>query len=977
MQYWRAFLLVLMAVRGALGVTASPLGWQQLSTKNGLLQNTVYAITSDQRGFIWLGTAEGLCRYDGHFFRTFTDSTLANHSIYDLSFLNDTLLQVAGDKGLELFNTSTLKARAVKSMPFKWGGVHLVPAGNGAAYCVVDNEGILMIGADRQGHHIRSIAQCTWLQNSSAVKYKNKLLVFSKGSEKYLEGDDAGFAERQLPYPVAGNPVMTGTTSMVFLTSQQGKMYLCRYDLQQRAVVSMEGIGLSDNNMFSRQMSYDAAGKKLYLVDRHYGLIVIDSSLHAEAYIPSEQMGLHASHDNVYLTNTIIGRTLWLSADVEGVLFTNLSGTPFAQYQQHNAGSTIIKGIYTDGQKNVYGGVLLDSFRQFTSYGVAVGAARYGCRHYPKLDAFNSIEPVGDRVLIYSRFFFGYVPTAGGETNDLTESLFKELPPGTGRNNYYEARPSGPNTGILSYENLVYHFIAERENVLLNKLHTLPNSITAIGLVDSGNYFIGTENGLWHYDNLNMRQVPTFTGYYIKHINVVEGSMCVATSAGLFLTDLEGRVTKSWSMQNHKLLNNTIYGTWRDKKDIWGSCNAGLFHIDLEKDTVFNYTADDGVQDNEFNSKAFCFTNNMLLFGGVNGINEILPKSTWFNLDSLNAYLVHIRVNDQPWAAFNEQIETIELNYTQNTLDLKFAAIAPSMSKYLKYRYRLKGLETEFHAADGALNARYIALPPDPYIFEVQICGLEQSITRQLLTIKIAPPFWQTVWFRMLMMILVVAAIYLIVKFYFRQKEQKMRAEIEALTKIQKERERISRDLHDNAGSLVTYMLMQLDDEKAAPNRTTELKHAARTLMNTLRETIWTLAEHPITNYEFCDKLITYAKKYVPVEVTFHKQLEKETLLPKESVLNMYRICQEAFNNILKHSKASHVAVFISSGESHRMKIQIADNGVGFNPENNTADTQLGMRNIFSRSKEAGLEVAVVSSPGKGTSITITLGNSS
>ncbi len=971
----RVLLLVVVAVMSTLALVASPLSWCQLSTRNGLLQNTVYAITGDSKGFVWLGTAEGLCRYDGHFFKTFSDSPLVNHSIYDLCFLNDTLLQVAGDKGLEVFNTHSFSSVVVTRMPFRWGGVHLAPARHGNAFCVVDNEGVFKLTADKQGYRFTCIATCTWLQNSSAVTYDNKLLVFARGNSTYLEGNDAGFAARKLPYPVESNPVLTGQGNMVFLTTQPGRTYLCQYNLGTNAVVSLAAITLSPNNMFSRQMSYDRWSKKLYLTDRQYGLVIIDSSLHVEASLPGEYMGMHASHDNVFLTNTVIGHTLWLTADVEGVFFANLLGAQFAHYKERNAASTIIKGIYADKQNNVYGGVLLDSFRQFTPYGLSAGATRYNCRHYPKLDAFNSIEPVGDRVLIYSRYFFGYIPVAGGNTSDLTDQLIKVLPQGTGRNSYYEARTIDYNEGLLSYENHLFHFVAGNEKLILNKQHTLPNSITAIGIIDSNNYFVGTEKGLWHYHENSITEVPKFADYYIKHINVSTAALCVSTSSGLFLADRDGRVIKSWSMQNHKLLNNTIYGAWRSKNDIWGSCNAGLFHIDLERDTVFHYTAEDGVQDNEFNSKAFCFANDRVLFGGVNGINEILPLHMWFRLSRLNAYVAGLRVNDQVWTAFNEQQHTIDLNYRQNTIDIKFAAIAPSMSKFLKYQYRLNGLESNFHSADGALTARYIALPPGEHIFEVRICGFEQSIVKQLLTIRIAPPYWQTVWFRALILIAIAVTIYLAATVYFRQKERKMRAEIESLTKIQKERERISRDLHDNAGSLVTYMLMQLDSENAAETRTTELKHAARTLMNTLRETIWTLAEHPITNYEFCDKLITYAQKYVPVEVTFTRQLEKEQLLPKESVLNMYRICQEAFNNILKHSKASHVVVYMQSDDRYRMKIEIADNGVGFDTRHQMEDTHLGMRNMLNRSKEAGLEVTVVSTPGKGTSITIILGN--
>ncbi len=201
---------------------------------------------------------------------------------------------------------------------------------------------------------------------------------------------------------------------------------------------------------------------------------------------------------------------------------------------------------------------------------------------------------------------------------------------------------------------------------------------------------------------------------------------------------------------------------------------------------------------------------------------------------------------------------------------------------------------------------------------------------------------------------------------------RKKQNELTRLNELQKERERISRDLHDNVGGQLSYVLYSLDgineeDTTKRKELTTNINDSVRSVISNLRETIWTINDEEMSLNDFSDKLKVYTREMFrnsSTQVVFSEEIETDVQLKSIVGLNLYRICQEIINNAFKYAKASELTVSIVSSDT--IDIQIADNGIGFNLDNQPSNSY-GLNNIYNRSAEVGIKLNVQSEPGKGT----------
>ena len=201
---------------------------------------------------------------------------------------------------------------------------------------------------------------------------------------------------------------------------------------------------------------------------------------------------------------------------------------------------------------------------------------------------------------------------------------------------------------------------------------------------------------------------------------------------------------------------------------------------------------------------------------------------------------------------------------------------------------------------------------------------------------------------------------------------RKKEKELELARSAQKEKERISRDLHDNVGGQLSYVLYSLEglDDNDAGKRTelvTEINSSVRSVIGNLRETIWAINDESIPVSDLSDKLKVYVRqmfKHRNTKIVFSEKIEQNLQLNSLTGLNVYRICQEIVNNAFKHAAASELLVSIKA--SDRMEIEISDNGIGFDEEK-LSDEGYGLANMKKRCEEAGVLMEVSSKPGKGT----------
>jgi signal transduction histidine kinase len=221
--------------------------------------------------------------------------------------------------------------------------------------------------------------------------------------------------------------------------------------------------------------------------------------------------------------------------------------------------------------------------------------------------------------------------------------------------------------------------------------------------------------------------------------------------------------------------------------------------------------------------------------------------------------------------------------------------------------------------------------------------------------------------------------------FYFisRSRYQKKLRTLQMEQEVQKEKQRLSRDLHDNLGSQITWLsnnITQLEraeaEKQPVEKKLSQLKEGTGELMQTLRETIWILNKDKISCVDLFDKVVSLAARHVevcpPMKLLTEENISENIDLSSGQALQIFRICQEAINNTCKHAQATELTIKANSVNNH-FSISISDNGKGFNVKDNGLEGHYGLQNIKERAKESNLDLTIESSLATGTSITISV----
>ncbi len=220
------------------------------------------------------------------------------------------------------------------------------------------------------------------------------------------------------------------------------------------------------------------------------------------------------------------------------------------------------------------------------------------------------------------------------------------------------------------------------------------------------------------------------------------------------------------------LPNNSIYGILADEAEgeFWLSTNNGLSRFDLQTETFKNYSARDGLQSNEFNQGAHHKSSSgEMFFGGIDGFNA-------FYSDEIrdNPYIPPVVVTD--FHLFNESVRAgedsvlehpieetgeIELSYREDFFSFEFAALHFSSPEQNQYAYIMENLDKGWNHIGTRRFAGYTSVPPGEYTFRVKGSNSDGVWNEEGTAIRIVvtPPFWQTWWFITLVTVLVIGSV--------------------------------------------------------------------------------------------------------------------------------------------------------------------------------------------------------------------------
>lgn len=503
------------------------------------------------------------------------------------------------------------------------------------------------------------------------------------------------------------------------------------------------------------------------------------------------------------------------------------------------------------------------------------------------------------------------------------------------------------------------------------------------------NVIIHSNDVLYFLDTINfntIKQIPfKNTGGVRCYALDADGNIYIGANKGIFKIDETGKLLKHLSKETG-LPDDCIYAMAFDKAgDLWCSSNKGIFKIGREQN-ILQLTKEDGLQENEFNTNVVQVTNDgEIYFGGVNGISSFYPKDINNFNEQINLLFTDIKVNNQKLGADipSWNIKELKLPYDKNYLSFDFVAMSNSNPFQYIYQYKMEPIDKEWIQNSGLQTVRY-QLPPGKYSFKVYAGKAfnKNAIPLKQIDIFIRDPYWKTWWFYAIISIVTLSLLAIGFNRYSRFNYLKRLRVFENESRIRKERERISRDLHDNIGAYanaVLYNTELLEKEEGAAEQTSimrELRFASKDIISSLRETIWALKKENFTAEECYLRIKNFIQpfeRYYPkINFKINGDASAEKIIPYQKALNIVRVIQEAITNGIKHADAKTISLSSEQiGETWRITIE--DDGRGFLMGQDKVSIGNGLQNMTTRAKEGDFDYKLSSQPGKGTRIEIVI----
>lgn len=303
--------------------------------------------------------------------------------------------------------------------------------------------------------------------------------------------------------------------------------------------------------------------------------------------------------------------------------------------------------------------------------------------------------------------------------------------------------------------------------------------ITNLYLDRSGTLWVSTRGGGLNRYN---RAADNFTRYLHDENNLNSlssnnvfaihedrtGMLWVATG-GMGLGKFNRKENK-WTgySTEHGLLNETVYGILEDEKgNLWLSTNKGLSMFNPVTEDVKNYGLRDCLQSNEFNAGAYYKTRKgEMFFGGVNGFSAFYPgeikDNPYIPPVVITGFKRFNRSLELPKALPN--LEEIKLSYKDNFISFEFAALNYRVPEENQYAYKLEGFDRNWIECGNKRSASYTNLNGGDYIFRVIASNNDGKWNDKGTSIRlcITPPFWQTWWFMVSALIVILMSIYVV-----------------------------------------------------------------------------------------------------------------------------------------------------------------------------------------------------------------------
>ncbi|MDQ6813694.1 MAG: histidine kinase [Bacteroidota bacterium] len=491
---------------------------------------------------------------------------------------------------------------------------------------------------------------------------------------------------------------------------------------------------------------------------------------------------------------------------------------------------------------------------------------------------------------------------------------------------------------------------------------------------ESGLYAIDPATGqiLQHYTaNAGKNSLYSNTGTDIEQL----GNNLIVFAGGAlhFINKNTGSVSRV--QYEDGLPSNTVLRLRMDEKGfLWIITSNGLCRYNPNNKLITPYGRRDGIVLAELTIAAdYSTSSGNIIFGGSNSVIMFNPA-----IFSTTQPPPDVTITD--FKLFNQyllvdsllKLSTIKLQSDQNSLSIYFASLSYTQRDKLTYFYKLEGIDKDWVKADRSNFVNYSLLPPGKYTYRVYCENIEGLRCTHIteLGVYIKPPYYKTWWFISCLLLVVALLIYEV---------HSMR--LNRLLAVETLRNRVARDLHDDMGSTLSTInilssmarnKIQVDNSKTSEYLSKISEYSER-MMDAMDDIVWSIKPSNDSMQKIAARMREFATNVLEAkQIDFECSVDEDVYdvkLNMEARRDFFLIFKEAVNNSAKYSRAGKLILRLMM-KNKKLLLIVKDDGIGF--DLTEADGN-GLGNMQKRADQLNGHITIESKKGHGTSVNLTI----
>lgn len=785
--------------------------------EHALSQNTIHCLLQDSRGFIWIGTWDGLNRFDAYSFKIFRpdysdpEYSISNETVNDLKEDIYGNIWVATDKGL---NKYSYYDNTFESYLYSFINQNSLPSDS--VSCIeTDNMGRLWIGTNRG------------------------LGVFDQRKKTFLTYRHNPYNNATIPSNLINHLMIKGST--LWISSPNG---LASLNLKSAKIKTFNNVLCPDIRCNSINAVLEGNDDTLFVAS-NYGFAVFEEDVNAWYYFED----VVDAPVGIKLTSLMDDKNgnIWIGTVNLGIYIYNIANRSFNHiystydYKYGLSNNAILSFLVTQngniwvgswhglnkyspysykfdhyrisGQEFDNNYNLVWSFTELENGNLLVGTENgliefdielqtlkpFAAQNFEKKMIRALFTDVDNKIWVGTFDEGVYVINQNGKILQHIEVAENAL---AGHQVWRIMQDSKENFWIATLNGLskIDAKTGEFTNFIspgYESIKTISNNMITSILEDRyGVIWIGTYSGLNRFDPKSQsffvfRNIPNDENSLSndKIFSIYEdsdGIIWIGTMGG----GLNRYNRKTGSIERigikDGLADNVIYDIIEDSNDfLWLTSNKGLMKYNKKNAQVVNYDINDGVQSHEFNlGAAYKLNDGRIAVGGMNGFNLFQPEKIIQNYQIPEIVFTEFKIFGKPYGLYLSDGDTVELNYNKNFFSISFSALDYTSPSKNKYAYRLNKYDKDWVYTDASSRtAEYTDVKPGEYVFQVKASNSdgvwnEEGIS---LLIIVKPPFTQTWMFRGLLILVIVLSTYIFIKSRVNKARKRSEVEIKML----------------------------------------------------------------------------------------------------------------------------------------------------------------------------------------------------